>query len=149
MSKSINLALPIKVSMGVDVAANPDPLDIRISMDIHVFTHYAHYVHEHNIFEHNTNILEAFRQYLNSIFSNNYVGNEYEEEEGRRDESKPTPTSASTSQRRAGLPERRKGGPPAKHSLTACEGVRESQEEAMKEVVIGGYVLDSLILASR
>jgi hypothetical protein len=43
--------------MGMAVAPNPNPPDIRISMDIHVFTHY---VHEHNILEHNNNILLAF-----------------------------------------------------------------------------------------
>jgi hypothetical protein len=35
----------MKVSMGMDVTPNPNPSDIRISMDIHEFTHY---VHHHN-----------------------------------------------------------------------------------------------------
>jgi hypothetical protein len=51
----------MKVSVGMDIAPNPNPLYIRISMDIHVF---MHYVHEYNIFEHNTTILAAFRQYF-------------------------------------------------------------------------------------
>jgi hypothetical protein len=33
----------MKVSMGMDVAPNPNPPDIRIFMNIHRFTHYVHY----------------------------------------------------------------------------------------------------------
>jgi hypothetical protein len=37
----------MKVSMGMDVAPNPNPPDIRVSMDIHGFTHYVHFILEH------------------------------------------------------------------------------------------------------
>jgi hypothetical protein len=47
------LCPPTKVSMGMALAPNPNPSDIRISMGIHVFTNY---VHEHNILEHNNDI---------------------------------------------------------------------------------------------
>jgi hypothetical protein len=50
----------MKVSMGMDVAPNPNPLDIRISMNIHGFTHY---VHHHNN-------MGPFQP-----FSNNYMDN--------------------------------------------------------------------------
>jgi hypothetical protein len=33
----------MKVSMGMDVASNPNPLDIRISIDIYGFTYYLHH----------------------------------------------------------------------------------------------------------
>jgi hypothetical protein len=33
----------MKVSMGMNVALNPNPPDIRISMDIHGFTYYSLY----------------------------------------------------------------------------------------------------------
>jgi hypothetical protein len=42
-----HFAPPVKVSMGMVVAPNPNPADIQISMDIHVF---RHYVREHKIF---------------------------------------------------------------------------------------------------
>jgi hypothetical protein len=51
----------MKVSMDMDVAANPNPPDIRVSMDIHGFTHYVHH-HNH---------IGAFQQH----FSNNYMDN--------------------------------------------------------------------------
>jgi hypothetical protein len=47
----------MKVPMAMDAAPNPNPLDIWISMDIHVFTHYVH--HHNNIepfWEHFSNI---------------------------------------------------------------------------------------------
>jgi hypothetical protein len=31
----------MKASMGMDVTPNPNPPDIRVSMDIHRFTHYV------------------------------------------------------------------------------------------------------------
>jgi hypothetical protein len=36
----------MKVSMGMDVSPNSNPSDIRVSMDIHGFTHYVHH-HNH------------------------------------------------------------------------------------------------------
>jgi hypothetical protein len=46
----------MKVSMDMDVAPNPNPPDIRISMDIHRFTYYVHHVITIIILEHFGNI---------------------------------------------------------------------------------------------
>jgi hypothetical protein len=46
----------MKVSMGMDVTPNPNPLDIRVSMDIHGLTHYIHYHNHIGAFRHFGNI---------------------------------------------------------------------------------------------
>jgi hypothetical protein len=47
----------MKLSMGMDVAPDPNPSDIRISMDIQGFTHYVHHHNYIGAFRHFGNIL--------------------------------------------------------------------------------------------
>jgi hypothetical protein len=47
----------MKVSMGMDVASNPNPLNIRESIDIHRFTHYVHNHNRIGAFQYFDNIL--------------------------------------------------------------------------------------------
>jgi hypothetical protein len=50
----------MKVSMGMDVAPNPNPPDIRISMDIHEFTHYVYHHNNIGAFRYFNNILDIW-----------------------------------------------------------------------------------------
>jgi hypothetical protein len=58
--------------MGMDVAPNPNPPDIRISIYIHGFTHYVH----------NHNNIEPFRPFINNYMD---TGGEGEWWSGRFD----------------------------------------------------------------
>jgi hypothetical protein len=104
----------MKLSMGMVVAPNPNPPDIQISMDIHVFTHY---VHEHNILERNNTTLLAFRQYFCNILAIIMWAMNRKKRKGDGMRASPLPAGPSPRRSRAGLLEGWKGGLPTKPSL--------------------------------